>query len=126
MSHRGLPLWFAVCVLCLSAFAIAQQSAAVSVIKAGTLIDGRGGVTRNATIVVEGSRIARINTAAGARPTCDFSNLTVLPGLIDTQSHIATHFGKDGRASTAGETATEEMLYAHAPEAMMNAVRGGC
>lgn len=109
MYRRCFPFWFAVCVLCLSGLATAQESPIV--IRAGTLIDGKGSVTRNATVVVEGSRIARVNTA-GTRATYDFSNLTVLPGLIDTHAHIAAHFGKDGRASNAGETASEQMLYA--------------
>jgi imidazolonepropionase-like amidohydrolase len=82
------------------------------VIRAGTLIDGRGGVQRNMSIVVEGSRIARIGSGAESRVTYDFSRLTVLPGLIDTHVHIDGHFGKDGRASTQGETPTQRVLYA--------------
>ena len=30
-------------------------------IRAGTLLDGKGGVTRNTTIVIEGSRIVKID-----------------------------------------------------------------
>src|SRR3990172_1530271 len=100
MCRRCFPYWFAVCVLCLSGLANAQEGPVV--IRAGRLIDGKGGVTRNATVVVEGSRIARVHTAAGTRASYDFSNLTVLPGLIDTHAHIAAHFGKDSRASNAG------------------------
>ena len=110
MRRQLSPFWFAVCVLSLSGFTNAQEGSVV--IRAGRLIDGKGGVTRNATVVVEGSRIARVNSAAGTRATYDFSNLTVLPGLIDTHAHIAAHFGKDGRASNAGETPSEQMLHA--------------
>lgn len=86
------------------------QSAPI-VIKAGAVIDGKGNVLRNTSIVVEGSRIARIDPNAGP-VTYDFSTLTLLPGLIDTHVHIGNHFGKTGRASTTGETPAEAILYA--------------
>jgi imidazolonepropionase-like amidohydrolase len=90
------------------------------ILRAGTLIDGRGGVLRNAAIVVEGDRIKLVAQGNRAEPvepgtplpvTYDFSTLTVLPGLIDTHVHITSHFGKDGRASNQGETPAEAMLY---------------
>ena len=34
-----------------------------------------------------------------------------MPGLIDTHVHIDTHFGKDGRATSQGETPQQSMLY---------------
>jgi imidazolonepropionase-like amidohydrolase len=80
-------------------------------LRAGTLIDGKGGVTRDAVIVIEGSRIARI----GGQPrgaVHDLSRLTVLPGLIDTHVHISSHFGKDGRYTNEGETPAQFILYA--------------
>jgi len=82
------------------------------VIRAGTLLDGRGGVQRNVAVTIEGSRITRIGSAQAGRATYDFARGTLLPGLIDTHVHLAGHFGKDGRASTRGETDTEAMLYA--------------
>lgn len=81
------------------------------VIRAGTLLDGRGGLQRNATIVVSGSRIARVGSAE-KDVTYDLSGLAVMPGWIDTHVHIGNHFGRDGRASTEGETPVEAMLYA--------------
>ena len=100
------------CALALVVASAAGQ--APTVIRAGTLIDGQGGVLRNVTIVVEGSRIERLQGGPGspAVPTYDLSNFTVLPGLIDTHVHIASHFGKDGRASNEGETPAEQILYA--------------
>jgi imidazolonepropionase-like amidohydrolase len=80
-------------------------------LRAGTLIDGRGGVTRDAVIVIEGSHIARL----GGEPegtVHDLSRLTVLPGLIDTHVHISSHFGKDGRYTNEGETPAQFILYA--------------
>jgi imidazolonepropionase-like amidohydrolase len=78
-------------------------------IRAGLLIDGKGGGQRDVTIVVDGSKIQRIGAGTGAA-TYDFSRLTVLPGLIDTHVHIDSHFGKDGRAQNSGETPTQRIL----------------
>jgi imidazolonepropionase-like amidohydrolase len=80
------------------------------VIKAGTLIDGKGGMVKNAVIVVQGSTIARVGQ--GAEPvTYDFSKLTVMPGWIDIHVHIDWHFGLDGKfASARKETPAQQTL----------------
>ncbi|HJT16054.1 MAG TPA: amidohydrolase family protein, partial [Thermoanaerobaculia bacterium] len=77
-------------VLLLSATALRAQQ--VTVIKAGTLIDGTSASpNRNQTIVIRGNRIdsvgANVAIPAGAK-VIDLSNMTVLPGLIDTHTHI--------------------------------------
>ena len=66
----------------------------VTVIKAGTLIDGSGAAPRsNQLIFIRGQRIEKVVAAAGASiPTdatiVDLSSSTVLPGLIDSHTHI--------------------------------------
>ena len=80
-------------------------------IRAGTVLDGRGGVLPNAVVSVEGSRIVKMGNGAVETATYDFPRFTVLPGLIDGHVHIGAHFGKDGRASTPGETPAEAALY---------------
>ncbi len=80
-------------------------------IRAGTVLDGKGGVLRNAIVGVDGSRIAKVGNGAAETPTYDFPRFTVLPGMIDAHVHIGAHFGKDGRASTPGETPAEAALY---------------
>ena len=81
------------------------------VIRAGTVLDGKGGKLRDVAVVVRGSKIDRINTAPSGTPTYDLRRLTLLPGLIDTHVHIGWHFGKSGRFDTTGETPAEAALY---------------
>ena len=76
-------------VLLLSA---ASARAQVTVIKAGTLIDGTSSQPkRNQTIVIRANRIESVGgdvaAPAGAK-VIDLSNMTVLPGMIDAHTHI--------------------------------------
>jgi imidazolonepropionase-like amidohydrolase len=80
------------------------------VIRAGMLLDGKGGAQRNVNVVVQGSKIVKIASQA-TTPTYDLRTLTILPGLIDTHVHISYHFGQDGRASNRGETPAQEAYY---------------
>ncbi len=62
------------------------------IIKAGSLIDGTSAQPRhNQVIVVRGNRIDSVGTAMPQESDAkviDLSNMTVLPGLIDTHTHI--------------------------------------
>src|SRR3989454_1626723 len=75
----------------------APGQSVTTTIRAGTVLDGRGGIVRNRTIVIEGARIARLEPA-GKTATYDLGRLTVLPGGIDTHVHITSHFDANGRA----------------------------
>jgi imidazolonepropionase-like amidohydrolase len=66
------------------------------VIKTTTVIDGRGRVLRNQEIVVENGRIIRVGPAKD-KPSIDLSDLTVMPGWIDTHVHPTWYFNKEGR-----------------------------
>jgi imidazolonepropionase-like amidohydrolase len=81
-------------------------------IRGASAFDGLGRSIPNATIVVEGGKIVDITASSVGTPTYDLRGLTLLPGLIDTHVHIDTHFGKDGRATSQGETPQQSMLYA--------------
>jgi imidazolonepropionase-like amidohydrolase len=73
------------------------------VIRAGRLLDGKGGVRDNVAVVVEGSRITRITSADDTTTgpvTYDLARYTLMPGLIDTHVHIDSHYGRDGRVAT--------------------------
>jgi imidazolonepropionase-like amidohydrolase len=66
----------------------------VTVIRAGTLIDGKSDKPRHdQVIVVRGNHIESVSDAAGAKipanaTVIDLSKATVLPGLIDSHTHI--------------------------------------
>ena len=72
----------------------APGSDAVTVIRAGTLIDGKSATPRrDQVIVVRGNRIEAVGDAASTKipegaTVIDLSRATVLPGLIDSHTHI--------------------------------------
>ena len=82
-------------------------------LRAGLLIDGVGGTRSNVRIFVEESKITRIDGLRGP-VTYDLSDLTVMPGWIDTHVHLTAHFDPDGMThrSTTDESLAQAMLYA--------------
>jgi imidazolonepropionase-like amidohydrolase len=91
--------------------ALAAQTAPVT-IRAGELIDGRGGVTKNATIVIEKGVISRLESRGSGVAVYDLSRYTVLPGLIDGHAHVSWYFNRSGRYHTPndGDTPVQSML----------------
>lgn len=91
---------------------LAAQATPIS-IRAGRLLDGQGGAQSNATIVIEGGAISRVDANAPAgTATYDLSRYTVLPGLIDGHAHLSWYFNRSGRLHTPrdGDTPEESML----------------
>jgi imidazolonepropionase-like amidohydrolase len=83
------------------------------VLRAERLLDGAGNILENRSIVVEGGKVREIGAGGGAADY-ELSGLTVLPGLIDTHVHIASHFDADDRVhrEESVETREENALYA--------------
>jgi imidazolonepropionase-like amidohydrolase len=72
----------------------AAAEASVTIIRAGALIDGKSdSPRRNQVIVIRGNHIESVGDAASAKlpsgaKVIDLSHSTVLPGLIDSHTHI--------------------------------------
>jgi imidazolonepropionase-like amidohydrolase len=98
-------------VVCALTATLSSQTQTIR-IHAGTVIDGAGKVTRNATIVVSGSKITAIETGNVSNATYDLTRLTVVPGMIDVHSHVGWHFDKAGRYAARPGSPAEEILYA--------------
>jgi len=76
------------------------------VLKTSTILDGKGKVLTNRSIVIEDGKISRI-AGAGEKANYDLSGLTVMPGWIDTHVHIGFHFDAHNRAEEGGAGSKE-------------------
>ena len=84
-----------------------------TVIQVGTMLDGRGGVIKNTRIVVEGTKIVRLDPKA--KPVdYDLRRFTVLPGWIDSHVHITWRFGPDGK--NAGQSGISSIINKESQE----------
>lgn len=96
-SLRARPALLALALFNVAGAAAAQQrdsAPARIAIRAGRLIDGRGGPpVANAVILIEGDRITAVGPGLAIPPNArviDLSRATVLPGLIDSHTHVTS------------------------------------
>ena len=83
------------------------------VIAVSTLFDGKGNVLKDTRIVIEGSKIVRLDPRASPIDY-DLRGLTVMPGWIDAHVHITWSFDKNGKNAGAGDTSQYATLQASA------------
>src|SRR5215831_2793563 len=76
-------------------------------IRAGTVLDGKGGIQKNVRLAIQGSKILRVDPGGAGAVNYDLSGLTLMPGWIDTHIHLNGHFNKQGRADTRDEDPAE-------------------
>jgi len=99
----------------LSLAAVAQQ--ATVVIRAGTLLDGKGHALHNVLVVVQDGKIVRVDPGAKDQRApgtafYDLSRMTVMPGWIDLHDHLAWHFGPNGHMEDKSETPSQASFAA--------------
>jgi imidazolonepropionase-like amidohydrolase len=92
------------------------------VIGASMLLDGRGHVSRDTRIAVEGSKIVALDPKA-APVDYDLRGFTVLPGWIDSHVHITWSFGENGKNAGADGT-TQFAVYQSASNAWLTLMGG--
>ena len=107
------PVLFAVVLMLAATGSGRAQEEAPVTIRAGLLIDGAGDTRSNARVFVNGSTVTRVDGLRGA-VDYDLSDLTLMPGWIDTHVHLTSHFEADGRLHREGvaETSAQTMLHA--------------
>lgn len=91
------------------------QTSDVTIIHAGTVLDGRGGSIRSAYVVVRGGRIDRVSSSPIDMPGAKFielSDATLLPGFIDTHVHPGWYLDKQGKRNSqrSGDTPAQAAL----------------
>ena len=132
--HRMISLHsIAAVALALSAFAVppvhAQTAApaAVTVIKAGRLLDPESGtIATGQIIIVEGRKISAIgaNLAIPAGATViDLSQQTVMPGFVDAHNHLALTYKVDPENNSYYITTILESTPLRAIQAASNGIQ---
>src|SRR5262245_1015347 len=121
---RIIPVAFGVLAVC----AVAQQPGSQTpargkrvVIAASALLDGKGQMSRDTRIVIDGAKIVAIDPKAGP-VDYDLRGLTVMPGWIDMHTHLTSNFGKDGKVDS--EMTAEEKAYRTASNAWVTLLGG--
>ncbi len=113
-SRLRIAVFFILLVLFLQTGGAGAQERPI-VLKASTVLDGKGQVLHNTIVVVENGKIARVggSTPQGAI-SYDLSGLTVMPGWIDAHVHPDWHFDATGKLAGDNEPKEKTALAAAA------------
>src|ERR1700733_1489916 len=101
----------ALCAVLLGAPLVLSAQSQTIRIHAAAVVDGAGKMLRDATVVVQGSKITAVEAGGAANATYNLGQLTIMPGMIDVHSHVGWHFDKDGRYAAKPGTPAQEVLY---------------
>ncbi len=105
--RKVLPIVAAVASISVFSSSSQTQSATEPVVlRASTMLDGRGHVLHDTAIVIENGRITQLDAKAKGK-IYDLRGLTVLPGWIDAHVHPTWHFDANGRL--AGQDEPKEL-----------------
>ena len=102
--------------------AVAPPAPTSITIRAGRVFDGKGNAGTDLVLQIDDGKITRVGRASG-KTTYDLSDMTLMPGWIDTHVHIGWHFGPDGRFDSRGGTPAQQALYS--AENLYATLRGG-
>jgi imidazolonepropionase-like amidohydrolase len=94
-------------------------------LRAGLLLDGRGGTMRDAVITVVNGRIAAVAPWRNGSVTYDLSRYTVLPGLIDAHVHFNGFFNRQGRLANSEDGETPQQRAAARAAVALVTLRAG-
>jgi imidazolonepropionase-like amidohydrolase len=94
-TRRALLAFVSLLALLTSA---SSAHAPVTAIRFGRLLDGHGGVVKDAVVVVDGERISKVGAGDGAVPqdakVIDLRPYTAIPGLIDAHTHMSFYWDR--------------------------------
>src|SRR4051794_22822776 len=88
-----------------------SQPSPIVTVHAPLMLDGRGGVIKNKTLLIQGTRILRVDPATKGN-VYELTGLTLMPGWIDTHVHIGYHFNSSGKFQAGPEPPEIAVLYA--------------
>jgi imidazolonepropionase-like amidohydrolase len=86
------------------------QPTPIITVHAPLMLDGRGGIIKNKTLLIQGNRILRVDPATKGN-VYELSGLTLMPGWIDTHVHIGYHFASNGKYQVGPEPPEVAVLY---------------
>lgn len=93
------------------------------VLRASTVLDGKGGILHNTNLVIDGGKIVALDPKA--QPVdYDLRGFTVLPGWIDSHVHITWSFDQNGKNAGGMGVSTPEAAYSAASNAWLTLMAG--